>query len=179
MQTRSLAISLITEGPFIGIIGALQRTITVAPPLHLWDQQSSASMTEESRVVTAGRRVVAADWPGRSNRSSWRAQTDDRSQDCRPVTCLMDCNYHQVMHFCWNRWYGFYQLSTKWVISQISQPSKRGFGHLQVKGHLDRAGFFWGKSQSLRASLNTPIHRATPQVHCKSYCVRWSNKILV
>lgn len=33
MQTRSPAISLITEGPFIGIIGALRRTITVAPPL--------------------------------------------------------------------------------------------------------------------------------------------------
>lgn len=148
MQTRSLAISLITEGPFIGIIGALQRTITVAPPLHLWDQQSSASMTEESRVVTAGRRVVAADWPGRSNRSSWRAQTDDRSQDCRPVTCLMDCNYHQVMHFCWNRWYGFYQLN---LYHKYHSPVNVGLVICRSRDIWTELGFFgaslspWGQ----------------------------------
>lgn len=73
---RSPTISLITEGPFTGIIGAFQKTIIIVPPLP---PTKLVIICEHDRSVTISQR--------------------EGQKDCRSSTYLRLCNYtcHQVM----------------------------------------------------------------------------------
>ncbi|KAK5851747.1 hypothetical protein PBY51_023275 [Eleginops maclovinus] len=93
MQTRPLAISLITEGPFIGITGALRRTINVAPPSP---PMRSARASREHDGGVASRDRGATTLGCRLTREVQQEQLESADEPLQACD-LPDCNYHHVM----------------------------------------------------------------------------------